>query len=119
MAGTAAETDFSIAGLPAGRFAFVMVEASGPRPWLLSFLLEQQPGGWKMAGFYPHPRNAAGHDGGWYWTTARTDAKDGKEWLAWVLYGQADELLRPANFVSSTNLDRLRSELRSVTPPAL
>lgn len=119
LGGSAAETDFSIGGLPAGRYAFVMVEASGPHPWVLSFLLQQEGGGWKMAGFYPHHRSVAGHDGVWYWTTARADAKDGKEWLAWVMYGEADELLRPANFVTSTNLDRLRSELRSVTPPQL
>ncbi len=118
LVGTAAETDFSIGGLPPGRYAFVMVEASGPHPWLLSFLLQEQ-GGWKIAGFYQHPREVAGHNGLWYWTTARADAKDGKEWLSWVLYGEADQLLRPANFVSTTNLDRLRSEERSVTPSAL
>lgn len=119
LTGSAAETDFAIAGLPAGRYAFAMVEASGPHPWLLSFLLQAEGGGWKMAGFYPHRRDAAGHDGLWYWNRARTDAKDGRQWLAWVLYGEADQLLRPANFVSSTNLERLRSEMRSVTPPAL
>ena len=121
LTGTAAETDFSIAGLPAGRYAFAMVEASGANPWLLSFLLQADSSGagWKMAGFYPHRRNAAGHDGLWYWNNARLDAKDGKQWLAWVLYGQADQLLRPANFVSSTNLDRLRSELHATTPPSL
>ena len=121
LTGTAAETDFSIAGLPAGRYAFAMVEASGANSWLLSFLLQadSSSGGWKMAGFYPHRRNAAGHDGVWYWSNARLDAKAGKQWLAWVLYGQADQLLRPANFVSSTNLDRLRSELHATTPATL
>lgn len=121
LSGTAAETDFSIAGLPPGRYAFAMVEASGTNPWLLSFLLQADASGsgWKMAGFYPHGRDAAGHDGLWYWTTARADAKAGKAWLAWVLYGEADQLLRPATFVSSTNLDRLRSELRSATPSTL
>ena len=120
LIGTAAETDFAIAGLPPGRYAFVMVEASGPHPWLLSFLLQAEAsGGWKMAGFYPHARDAAGHNGVWYWDTARTDEKAGKPWLAWVLYGEADQLLRPAAFVSSTNLDRLRSETRRAAPPAL
>lgn len=121
LTGTAAETDFAIAGLPPGRYAFTMVEAAGPNPWLLSFLLQADASGsgWKMAGFYPHRRDAAGHNGLWYWEAARADAKAGKAWLAWVLYGEADQLLRPANFVSSTNLDRLRSELRASTPPAL
>ena len=72
-----------------------------------------------MAGFYPHARTAAGHDGLWYWTTARADAKAGKKWLAWVLYGEADQLLRPANFVTSTHLDQLRNERRSNAPGEL
>ncbi len=119
LGGSAAETDFSIAGLPPGRYAFLIVAATGPQPWTLSFLLQADAAGWKMAGFYPHRLDAAGHDGLWYWTAARADAKAGKPWLAYVRYGEADQLLRPANFVATTNLFRLRSELRSATPPAL
>ena len=119
LSGSAAETDFSVSGLPPGRYAFAMVEANGPQPYTLSFLLQSTGSGWKLAGFYPHRRTAAGHDGVWYWTTARADTKAGKPWLAWVLYGEADQLLRPANFVASSNLFRLRSELRAATPPAL
>jgi hypothetical protein len=119
LSGTAGETDFSISGLPAGLYGFAMVEAAGPRPWLLAFLLKQQGGVWKMAGFYPRARSAAGHDGLWYWTSARVDAKAKNLWPAWLLYGEADELLRPANFVTSTNLDRLRAEQRTVMPPDL
>ncbi len=116
------ETDFGIPGLPPGRFAFAMVEAKGANPYLLAFLLQQEGGAsgtWKMAGFYPHEREAAGHDGLWYWTTARADAKADKPWLAWVLYAEADQLLRPAGFVSSVNLDKLRSEQRAAAPEPL
>lgn len=119
LAGSAAETDFSIAGLPPGKYAFLMVSAAGPQPWALSFLLQAEGAGWKMAGFYPHRTVAAGHDGLWYWTAARADTKAGKPWLAYLYYGEADQLLRPANFVGTTNLFRLRSELRSSTPPDL
>ena len=119
LTGGASETDFAIPGLPPGRFAFAMVEAKGPSPYLLAFLLEQEGGSWKMAGFYPHEREVAGHDGLWYWTTARADAKADKPWLAWVLYAEADQLLRPAGFVSSANLDKLRSEQRSAAPEPL
>ncbi len=119
LSGTTDEVDFAIPGLPPGVYAFVIVEAAGDRPWLLPILLQQQGTAWKMAGFYPHARTAAGHDGLWYWTTARADAKAGKKWLAWVLYGQADQLLRPANFISSTHLDQLRSERRSNAPGEL
>jgi hypothetical protein len=119
LTGTTSETDFAIPALPPGVYGFAMVEATGERPWLLSFLMRQDGGAWKMAGFYPRARSAAGHDGVWYWTTARDDAKAKQLWLAWLLFGEADQLLRPANFVTSTNLDMLRSEQHAAAPPEL
>jgi hypothetical protein len=119
LTGTTSETDFAIPGLPPGTYGFAMVEANGPSPWLLAFLLQQQGGQWKMAGFYPRTRTAAGHDGLWYWRAAREDAKTKDLWLAWLLYGEADQLLRPANFVTSTNLDLLQTERRTAVPPEL
>jgi len=126
LAATAAETDFSISGLPPGLYAFATVAAiDGPRPWQLSFLLQQQatapgsPAEWKMAGFYPRESTVAGHDGLWFWRAARDDAKGKEPLLAWLLYGEADDLLRPANFVTSTNLDKLRAERHAATPPEL
>ena len=120
LKGTTAETDFSISSLPAGVYGFAMVEAAGgAHPWLLSFLLQQDGGGWKMAGFYPHARTAVGKDGLWYWTAARERVQAKQPWLAWMDYDEADELLRPAGFVSSTELDRLRAERHSAAPQAL
>jgi hypothetical protein len=119
LTGTTSETDFAIPGLPAGIFAFAIVEANGPHPWLLSFLLQQEGTQWKMAGFYPRARTAAGHDGLWYWRAARDAAKARHLWTAWLLYGEAAQLLQPANFVSSTNLDLLLSEQRTAVPPEL
>jgi hypothetical protein len=119
MQGLAAETDFSISGLPPGLYGFLMVEASGARPWLLSFLVRQENGKWKLAGFYPHARTAAGHTGLWYWNSARDGAKAKNDWDAWLMYGEADALLRPANFATSSNLDKLRAEQRTVAPPGL
>jgi hypothetical protein len=117
---TTLETDFSIPGLPPGNYGFAMVEATGgPQPWLLSFLLRQDGGAWKMAGFYPHARTAAGHDGLWYWTEARAAAKAKQPWNAWLLYGEAYALLRPASFVESSHLDALQGEQRTATPPEL
>ncbi len=119
LTGTTSETDFAISGLPPGLYGFAMVEATGEHPWLLSFLLREDDGVWKLAGFYPRARTAAGQDGVWYWKSARGYAKADELWLAWIFYGEADELLRPANFVTSTNLDRLRSERRAAAPPEL
>ena len=119
LTGTTSETDFAISGLPRGLYGFAMVEATGDHPWLLAFLLRQDAGVCKLAGFYPRAREAAGHDGLWYWTSARNYAKADELWLAWIFYGEADQLLRPANFITSTNLDRLRSEQRAAAPPEL
>ena len=119
LIGSTSETDFAIPGLPRGLYGFAMVEATGDHPSLLSFLLRQDGGVWKLAGFYPRATTAAGHDGAWYWKSARTYAKADELWLAWIFYGEAAELLRPANFVTSTNLDRLLSERRTAAPPEL
>jgi hypothetical protein len=119
LTGSASETDFSIAGLPPGLYGFAMVEASGQHPWLLALLLRQQGGVWKMAGFYPHATSAAGHDGLWFWHAAREELKATHPWLAWLYYGEADTLLRPANFVTSTHLDKLRAEQKAAAPAEL
>lgn len=114
------ETDFSFNSLPTGTYAFVMVEATGgAQPWLLSFLLQRDNSVWKMAGFYPRARTAAGHDAQWYWNEARTAVKAKQLWAAYLLYTEAAELVRPAVFVQSTHLDKLQSELRDNTPPEL
>jgi hypothetical protein len=118
--GTTLEADFSIPGLPPGNYGFAMVEATnGPQPWLLSFLLRQDGGTWKMAGFYTHARTAAGHDGKWYWIEAREAAKAKQAWAAWLLYGEAYTLLRPANFLDSSHLDQLVGEQHNAAPPEL
>jgi len=117
---TTSEVDFSFSSLPSGVYGFAMVEAAGgDHAWLLSFLLLQSGGGWKMAGFYPHARTAVGKDGLWYWNAARASAKAKQNWLAWMQYDEANALLRPASFVSSTDLDKLSSEQHAAAPPAL
>ena len=114
-----AEVDFSIPALPPGKYGFAIVEARGvPAPWRLSFLMQQDGGQWKMAGFYPRAMTAAGHDGLWYWTEARRMAKSKEQWNAWLYYQQAEALLNPTGLISSTHLEKLRTEQTSATPPA-
>jgi len=120
LTATMLETDFSIPGLPPGNYGFAVVDAvDGPQPWMLSFLLRQDGGVWKMAGFYQHAETAAGHDGLWYWKEARAATQAKQPWAAWLLYGEAYALLTPANFVQSTHLDKLAAEQRAVAPPEL
>ena len=115
-----AEVDFLIPGLIPGRYGFAIVDVrSMASPWRLSFLLRQDQGRWEMAGFYPKPLTAAGHDGVWYWTQARAMAARKEHWNAWLYYRQAEDLLQPAGFIQSTNLEKLKSEQASAAPPAL
>jgi len=124
-----AEAEFLIPALPPGRYAFAMVTAAGIKaPFRLSFLLKQnavpagkeaQEGNWAMAGFYPRPLTAAGHDGIWYWTSARDMVKSKQLWTGYLYYQQAQSLLQPAAFVTSTHFDKLRKEATAAAPPSL
>ena len=99
-----------------------MPKAQNP-PERLSFLLKQAPAGldapWAMAGFYARPLTAAGHDGLWYWTHARDLVKAKQLWAAYLYYQQAQALLQPVPFVSSSHLDKLHKEISASAPPAL
>jgi hypothetical protein len=115
-----AEADFLIPGLAPGRYGFAIVDVpDGSSPWRLSFLLRQDQGQWGMAGFYPKPLMAAGHDGLWYWTEARTMTTHKEHWNAWLYYQQAESLLLPTNFIQSTHFEKLRAEQTAAAPPAL
>jgi hypothetical protein len=115
-----AEVNFMIPALPPGRYGFAIVTASGPSaPWRLSFLLRQEQGKWLMAGLYPMPLTAAGHDGLWYWTQARQMATRKEPWNAWLYLREAETLLQPAGFVQSSHLEKLQAEVTSAAPPAL
>jgi hypothetical protein len=117
---SAAEANFLIPALPPGKYAFAIVEARGmPAPWRLSFLLRQEQGRWLMAGLYPKPVTAAGHDGLWYWTQARQMVARKEPWSAWLYYRQAEALLLPADFVHSSHFETLHSEAASAAPPTL
>jgi len=116
---TPRETDFVIPGLPPGLYAFVMVNVQQAQGWRLSFLLRKDAGQWLLAGFFPQAQTAAGHDGLWYWKTARDYTAQKQPWDAWLYYQAAQTLLRPAGFVQSTHLEALRAEQGKAAPPAL
>lgn len=120
LSNTTGEVIFSLPALPPGRYAFATVRAQGPQTaWNLSFILRQSGGSWQLAGFISRPAMAAGHDGLWYWMQARVYAKQGQHWNAWLYYAEADALLAPVDFVSSTNRDKLHAEQESAQPPQL
>ena len=116
---SASEADFAIPQLPPGKYAFAMVRMEGPAPWRLSLLMRQEGGQWLLAGLYPKPLTAGGHDGLWYWKQARTLESQNEPWAAWLYLQEARALVLPANFVSSTHLDKLQAELTATAPPAV
>lgn len=116
---SANEAEFSIPQLPPGRYGFVMVRMEAATPWRLSFLLRDDGGRWLLAGFYPKALTADGHDGLWYWKQARTLVSSGQPWSGWLYLQEAQALIAPAAFISSTHLDKLQSELTAATPPAV
>jgi hypothetical protein len=114
-----AETEFAIPQLPPGKYGFTIVQMTGASPWRLSFLLRQEGGVWRLAGLYPKALTAGGHDGLWYWKQARTLGTAKESWNQWLYLEEAQSLLLPANFVSSTHAEKLRDELASAAPPAV
>jgi hypothetical protein len=120
----AAHVSFAIPQLPVGRYAFVIVEATGVKsPERLSMLLQNVGAAtapsWELAGFFPRPLLAAGHDGVWYWQRARDFHKTGQNWNAYFYYQTAQYLLQPADFLSSNNLEKLGQEAGGAIPAGL
>lgn len=112
-----AEVSFAIPQLPPGRYGFAMVRMEKPTPYRLSFLLRQQGSQWQLAGLYPKPLTAGNHDGLWYWKEARGLKVQKQVWNAWLYLQEAQVLLQPAGFVSSSHLDKLQTELTEAAPP--
>lgn len=113
---------FSIQHLPPGLFAFALVHATGvAKPQQIALLLQSAKAGapWQLAGFFPKPLSAAGHDGLWYWKQARVYAQKKQMWNAWLYYSTAISLLQPAGFFSSANLERLVDEQQAARPADL
>ncbi|MFP5204456.1 MAG: hypothetical protein ACLGSH_03775 [Acidobacteriota bacterium] len=57
-----------------------------------------------------------GHDGAWYWPSARKYAQGQGDWAAWFYYRIATYLLDPVDFLASSNLEKLRQEANRLHP---
>lgn len=108
-------------GIPPGIYALAIMHATGvPNPQQISIILAATPASqWQLAGFYAKPMLEADHDGLWYWTSARKYAQNHGNLSAWLYYSVAENLLSPADFLSSPNLEKLQQEWQQSRPPAL
>jgi hypothetical protein len=123
----AARTDFycgtpvvvlNFNGLPPGAYALAIVHATGvPKPQQISLVLSNTGGSrWMLAGFFARPMVDAGHNGLWYWESARAFAQKKMNWDAWFYYRMAANLLDPVDFLTSANLQKLQHETDQVRP---
>jgi hypothetical protein len=108
----------SVPGLPAGTYALALVHATGvPHPQQVALILSNVPGhGWMLAGMMDKPMTEAGHDGLWYWESARKYAQTRMNWDSWFYYRVAQDLLDPLDSISSPNLEKLRHEADEIRP---
>jgi hypothetical protein len=122
----AARTDFycgtpvvviNFNGLPPGVYGLVLLHATGvPQPQQVSLVLYKAGNRWMLAGFFARAMTIAGHNGVWYWTSARSFAEKKMNWNAWFYYRMAANLLDPVDFLTSANLQKLQHETDQVRP---
>ncbi|AFL87861.1 hypothetical protein Terro_1554 [Terriglobus roseus DSM 18391] len=115
------QTSFLIPALPAGRYALVVLNTAGTAdPYQIAMLLRQSATGtWQLGGLFPRATTAGGHDGLWFWKAARDFAAKKQSWNAFVYYNEAEQLLKPVSFLSSSHLESLQAERSKAAPPAL
>ena len=130
QAAGAAGTDFycgtpvvvlNFTDLPPGMYALVILHATGvPKPQQISLILSQSASHrWMLGGFFSKPMTEMGHDGLWYWVSARKFAQRNMNWDAWFYYRTAAYFLDPVDFLSSPNLEKLQHEQEHVKPANL
>jgi len=107
--------------LPPGTYALAIVHATGiPHAQQITLILSKEnTGGWMLGGVVARPMIELGHDGLWYWTSARNYAATKMNWDAWLYYRVAAHLLDPIDLLSSPNLEKLQQETEKVRPAGL
>jgi hypothetical protein len=107
--------------LPAGTYALAVARATGvSQPQQMAFILaKSSQGKWLLGGLFIKPMVFEGHDGIWYWTSARKYAAQNGNWGAWFYYRIASNLLNPLDILSSPNLEKLQHESEKIEPANL
>ncbi|HWC17172.1 MAG TPA: hypothetical protein VG498_09160 [Terriglobales bacterium] len=110
-------TSFVIPGLPPGRYAVAIQDVTGSKqPFTITYVMQEDGGQWKLAGYYANPRQVGPHDGLWYWVQARDYKKQGFQHTSFFYYQTASQLLAPVPFMSTPQLEALYQEQQSSIP---
>src|SRR5262244_441862 len=108
---------FSLPGLPAGKYAVVIQDFIGSKgPYALTTIFQEASGGWKLAGFYVRPESAGGHDGLWYLERAREYKAKSQNHNAWFYYLTSWDLMAPVTFMDTALLSKISQESNSALP---
>jgi hypothetical protein len=107
--------------LPAGEYALAIGRATGvAQPQQIAIILAKSTQGkWMLGGLFIKPMIFEGHDGIWYWASARKYAQQNGNWGAWLYYRIAGNLLNPLDILSSPNLEKLQHESEKIKPSNL
>jgi len=114
---TPSTASFAIPNLDPGMYALVLTNVGGGKvPYMVTVVLQKLQNQWKLAGYYPKPTEAAGHDATWYVQQARRFKQQGELHNAWFYYVLGWELYSPVDFMSSLQLDALSNEIQEARP---
>jgi hypothetical protein len=104
--------------LPPGTYALAILHATGvTQPQQISLILAKTAENrWMLAGFFSKPMVELGHDGLWYWISARKYVQMNMNWNAWLYYRVASYLLNPFDLMTSANLEKLEHESDRARP---
>ena len=110
-------TTFVIPGLPPGKYAVAIQDVTGSKqPFTITYVLQQEAGQWKLAGYYAKVHQIGPHDGLWYWVQARDLKKQGSQHTSFFYYLEAADLLAPVPFMSTPQLEALYQEQGASAP---
>lgn len=114
---TPSSSSFAIPNLAPGQYALVLTNVTGGKiPYMVTVILQNLQGQWKLAGYFPKPGEVSGHDAVWYVQQARKYKQQGELHNAWFYYVVAWQIYSPVDFMSSMQLDKLSSEIQSARP---
>ena len=117
---TANSVVFTLNNLPPGNYAVTPLDVTTSKePYVVTFILQQEAGAWKLGGYYVKASEVNGHDGQWYAQKAREFKTKGQLHNAWFYHVEARDLLTYVPFMSTQATDQLYDEFQSGRPADL
>ena len=121
---TASSAVFVLDNLSAGRYGVAILDATRSgggtadatknEPYVVSFVLQQVAGEWRLAGFYARPAQSAGHGSEWFTERAQAFVGKSQKHNAWFYFQEARNLATTVPFMSTRETDALYDEAQKI-----